>query len=190
MTDKQNTLLEMDKPIANHEHFKKVKQITLKNTLSTYPAYAGPILITYAAKYFGLTSCPYNYLNYLSLMMLATITLFSLIVYLKKKVTIQFSQIIGIAQLINWLLLSTVWLAVINEIRVLALFSSLVVYIFFFSVGNFLSSLLIVGTFQTSYLVVSYYCITYLGQANGHPYLSSKNRQLECGKGCQGFEQP
>lgn len=153
----------MDK--INSDKLDFVKKITLRNTLLSYPTYLFPILVTYAARYFELFSCQYSYLNYLLSYVLASVAFFYGLIYFKKRVTIQFSQYIGIAQLVNWLFISANWIFLLGEIRVVAFFSALVAFIFFFSVGNYISSLIFFGLFQIIYLIISYYGINVVGQA-------------------------
>lgn len=84
---------------------------------------------------------------------------------MKKTVTAQFSQAIGLLQLIFWLGLCGIWMYCLNEVRILALFASVIPFTFFFIVGNIPTSLTIILLFQAMYLGISYYSITYTGQS-------------------------
>ncbi len=148
----------------NEKRLKKVKAITLRNTMLTLPGYFVGISGTYIAKFFNLSSCTYSQVNYLFLFICIVISIFTLIIYTRKTVTIKFSQVIGLMQLGAWLIICVFWLKMLNEARILGLFVAVVPFTFFFIVGNILSSLIVVVLFETVYLSVAYYGITVSGQ--------------------------
>lgn len=145
---------------SKSERFKK---ITLKNTLLSYIGYLIPVSASYLAIYLNLTSCSYRNLNWLVLVIVLTVSVFYMLIYLKQEVTYKYGQIIGVLQLINWLLLSGVWLILMNDIKVLALASAVIPFTFLFLVGNLFSSFAILGIFVLSYNVITYYCINAIG---------------------------
>jgi len=148
----------------NIERLKKVKKITLRNTLLSLPGYFVGLSASYIAKALNLTSCSYASINYLSLFTICSVCFFALIIYLKKTVTVKFSQIIGLFQIFFWLVLCGFWLYVMHEVRILALFASVIPFTFFFIIGNIATSMIIVILFEAIYLSTSYYSITYGGQ--------------------------
>ena len=153
----------MDKVLSRQELIKKV---TMRNTLLTLPGYMLPVVSTYVAIYLGLTSYPYRIMNMMVLLVLSTVSIFILYIHFKKNITTRESDIIGIAELINFIFLYSIWLLFLNEIRILALFNAMIPFIFFFSVGTMVSSLIITFSFHIVYIVESYICIFYLGQIN------------------------
>lgn len=143
----------------------KVKSITLRNTLLSLPGYFVAFSASYIAKFLNLTSCAYTTIHILVLIVLLAVGLFSAIIVLKKRISVQFSQVIGLTQLSFWLIICGVWMYYLNEVRILALFASVIPFTFFFIVGNILSSLTIIILFQIMYLCISYYSINHVGQS-------------------------
>jgi methyl-accepting chemotaxis protein len=162
--ESQELLADMQRP-KSKEYLKKVKDITLKNTFSSLLLFLIPVSGTYIARYFHLTSCNYYKINYLLLCMFISVVFFIAVILIKKDVSGFFGKALVVVQFINWLVISGAWLVIIDEIRILVLLSSFVVFIFLFSIGNFLYSILVVIIFQATYIGISYYCITYLGQS-------------------------
>ena len=142
----------------------RIRRITLRNTMLSYLGYWLPIISSYIAIGFNLTSCTFRQMNYVLIYITISVWLFVLFVYLHKEVTYRMSNILGIMQLVNWLMVTAFWLLFLNEIRILALFSSMIPFVFFFAVGNIYSSLLIAMTFVTIYLAEAWYCIVMNGQ--------------------------
>lgn len=148
----------------NIERLKKVKRITLRNTMLSLPGYLVGLSASYLAKALNLTSCSYANINYILLLITCSVCTVAFIVYLKKTVTVRFSQIIGLFQLFIFLIICGVWLYMMNEVRILALFAAVIPFTFFFIVGNIVTSMIIVILFEAIYLSISYYSITYAGQ--------------------------
>lgn len=142
-----------------------MKKLTLRNTLLAYIGYMIPISATYLGKFLHLTTVPYSYIHYLFLLITITNGAFYIFTYSKDKVSFKFGQYIGIVQLLNWLIVGSIWIVVIHELRIIALLNSLIPFMFFFAIGNLASSLAIVTLFSASYLLASYYSIHYLGQS-------------------------
>lgn len=142
----------------------KVKRITLRNTILTFIGYSLHLGASYVGKFLNLTSCSYRQLNLIVLLIVVTIALFCIFIKTKKEISYKLSQWIGIAQLLNMLLILGLWLFFIQELRGVALFSVMIPFIFFFSVGTVLTSIVIAILFMLIYLAIAYYSIYYMGQ--------------------------
>ena len=143
----------------------RIKDITLRNTLLSLFGYFSAISASYIAKYFNLTSCSYVDIGYMLLLVIVVVGTFALTIYMKKKITTLFRQTVNIGQLLTWFIICGVWLNLMNEIRILALFAAVIPMLFFFTIGNIVSSLIVVTLFEAMYISISYYGITYAGQA-------------------------
>jgi hypothetical protein len=146
------------------KRMQRIKNILLRNTLLSMLGYFAAISASCIAKYFNLTSCSYADIGYMSILVIIVIGTFTLIIYLQKNITITFRRIIDIAQLAVWLIICGIWLNLMNEIRILALFAAVMPLVFYFSIGNIVSSLIVVTLFEVMYISISYYGITYGGQ--------------------------
>lgn len=153
--------------MENHDlkQMQRIKNITLRNTLLSLLGYTSAITASCLAKYFNLTSCSYTDIGYLLLLVIIVVGTFALLVYMKKNITTLFRIIINIGQLLAWFVICGIWLNLMNEIRVLALFSAIIPMLFFFTIGNIVSSMVVVTLFEAMYISISYYGITYAGQA-------------------------
>ena len=143
---------------------KRIKKVTLRNTLLAYLGYLIPISASYLGKFLNLTSSPYSYIHFIFFLVTVTCILFLIIAYYKKEMSFKFGQYFGLAQLVNWLFISMVWLVILRELRIIGLLNSLIPFMFFFTIGNLTTSIVIVTVFSASYLLAAYYSIHYLGQ--------------------------
>ncbi len=143
----------------------RIKRITLRNTMLTLVGYSLHLSASYIGKFLNLTSCTYSQLNFIVIITLVTISMFCLYITFNKEISFRLSQKIGIAQLLNMLAIMGLWLFFIQELRGIALFSVMIPFIFFFSVGTVTTSIIIAILFIIIYLFVSYYCIYQLGQS-------------------------
>ncbi|MCP4160636.1 MAG: methyl-accepting chemotaxis protein [Deltaproteobacteria bacterium] len=143
-----------------------VKRITIRNTFYTLVGYSLPVISSYIAISLDLTSCTFEQMHLITLLVVGTVSLFLIYIHFKKEITYKLSETLGLAQLINWLFVYSVWLFYLNEIKLMALFSAMIPFVFFFSIGSVKSSLAIIITFHIVYIAEAYYCIYHLGQIN------------------------
>ncbi len=138
------------------------KRITLRNSIFAFLGYLLPFSFSYIAIYMNLTSCSYEKMNFLLLIICLTALLFLSYIYFKKEITYRESQNIGIAQLVNWLFIFTIWLFSLKEARFLALPSAIIPFIFFFPIGSVVSSLVITIVFHIIFIIEAYYSTYFL----------------------------
>jgi uncharacterized membrane protein len=147
-----------------------IRSVTLKNTYLSLVAYLITISSLYLGKYLQIVPVTYQQAFRVTFFSFLTVFIFIAIIKLKKKWTSYESQLIGILQLINCMVIQSYWAFLMSEIRVICLVASVNAMVFFFTVGNWITSLINVAVIIGAYMSLAYYNISYKGQGGGYAF--------------------
>ncbi len=147
-----------------------IRSVTLRNTYLSLVAYLITTSCLYLGKYLHVVSVTYQQAFRVAFFSFLTVFIFIAIVKLKKKWTPYESQIIGILQLINCMVIQYYWAFLMSEIRVICLVASINAMVFFFTVGNWITSLINVAVIIGAYISLAYYNISYKGLGGGYAF--------------------
>lgn len=140
------------------------RQILLKNTFFVFLAYCITQVATLVARLYGLSSVSYTEILLVTATTLGSTFLFLLAIKLKKGMTTKFANCVHFGQFIIWLIVYTVWLLTLREIRVVALFFALMSLTFLLSTAKLYQSILIAASTTIIQIAGSYFAIFHLNQ--------------------------
>ena len=141
----------------------KLKKIALRNTKSTFLAYAVPVLLySGLVSYLGLTQTPYA--TFIALYLICCIYIFSSMVAIHKvaSFTHESGRPLLLSQLIFWLVMTHIWLFVLEEGRAGGLLFSLLMLVYTFSYGSVrlavsLNAIILIGFLSISYIGINHF---------------------------------
>lgn len=143
----------------------KLKNIAIRNTESTFVAYAVPVLIySGLVCYLGLTQT--SYMAFVGLYAVCVVFITSSLIALRsvKNFTEKTGGPLLLSQLAFWLVMSHIWLFVLEEGRIGGLLFSLLMLVYTFAYGTRKMALILNTLILVGYLSVSYVAITHFAQ--------------------------
>lgn len=140
------------------------RSLLLKYTLLVLVAYAITQLATLAALLLGLSSVTYSDILRVSALTLGASLVFALLIKFQKTVTPRFTTFVFFGQFAVWLVMYTVWLLVLRETRVMALFFALMALTFALANTRMVQSVAITLGTSTIQIAGSYWAIHVLKQ--------------------------
>ena len=151
--------------LAHSKKNRRRRKLLLKNTTIATFGYTLPLISFLVIKILGFGTFSYMNLLALSVWIYAARIISHLIIRSKRDITVRFSQTIMICELINWVLVFCYLITFLNEVRLTALFCAFIGIIFLFTNAGYLLAFSLSFTVFVSYILVSYFQITYNGQA-------------------------
>lgn len=136
----------------------------LKYTFFVLLAYSITQVATLFARLFGLSSVNYSEILGITALAFGSSLVFVALIQFKRPLTRQFTKFVFFGQFATWLVLYAVWLLVLRETRVIALFFALMALTFLLSNTRWLQSLLITLGTCAIQMVGSFFAIYYLEQ--------------------------
>lgn len=140
------------------------RKILIRNTLLAFLGYFITQAATLVARFLGATS-----MEYFDIAMLFSATVIVTIIFIIgikmiKNITIKKANIVFFSQFIIWIILYGIWVLLLNEVRVIALFFGLTALLFLITNTNLIQSLAITIGACVLYINASYFGIHHLGQ--------------------------
>ena len=142
----------------------KRKKFLLKYTWQSLYGYGLTWSILFFAKLFGIASFGYDNLLIDFIWILLSVGTFIFWINRYEKIKSGTSNLITIAEFVNWLALFWYTIFFMDEIRMVALFFSIIVLVFMLSHSNFVTSIAITIFFAITFIIISYICINFLNQ--------------------------
>ena len=145
----------------DEEKNQRRRSVLQKNTSIASFGYLLPVTAYLIVKIFNLAT--YNYWNLIiiGLWILISQFVFQSIIHRKPVVTIQFVNMITLAEFANWVAIFSFLISFLNEVRLSALLTAFIGIIFVLPNAGFLPSLLLSSAVVVSYTTISYYQIYY-----------------------------
>ena len=151
--------------LTRSEKNRRRRKLLMKNTTIATFGYTLPIISFFIIKILGISTYSYTNLITLAVWIYAARILSYLIIRIKRDITVRFSQAIMICELINWVLVFCYLITFLNEVRLTALFCAFIGVIFLFTNAGYLFAFLLSFSVFVSYILISYYQITFGGQS-------------------------
>ena len=146
------------------DHDERRRATLLKYTRFVMIAYGITQVATLVARQLGLSSVHYSEIVGVSALSLGISLAFIVLIQLKKTLTPGFTRFVFFGQFIVWLLMYAVWLLVLRETRVMALFFGLMALTFTLSNTRLIQSLAITVSTCIIQIAVSFFAIYTLKQ--------------------------
>ena len=145
------------------------KQIQRKKFLHKYTwqslyGYGITLGMLFFAKIFGIANFGYDKLLFDTAWILLSVGTFLFWIKRYQQISTTTSNIITLIEFINWLAIFWYTIFFLDEIRMVALFFSIIVLVFMLSHSNFITSIAITVFFAITYIIITYICINFLGQ--------------------------
>ena len=140
------------------------REFILKHTRQSLIGYSMTLGMLFIAKLSGIASFGYTNLLIDFLWILISVGGFIFWITRYSKITESSANTITVLEFINWLVIFWFSIFFMNEIRILALFFSIIALVFMLSHSNFITSLVITLFFAITYTIISYVCINFLNQ--------------------------
>lgn len=140
------------------------KKILIKYTMFVFVAYTITQIVSLSAYLFGFSSVRLADIVFVASVTLGSTVIFGIIVKLRKTVTTRFANFVYYGQFAVWLVMYTVWILTLREIRVIVLFCALMALCFLLSAAKLIQSVLITVGATVIQIAGSYYAIIYLKQ--------------------------
>ena len=136
----------------------------LKYTFFVLIAYSITQIATLCARLLGLSSVSYAEILGITALSLGTSLVFVAFIQLKKTLTQRFTNFVFFGQFVTWIVLYALWLLVLRETRVMALFFGLMALTFSLSNTKLIQSLVITAGTCTIQIAGSFFAIYHLQQ--------------------------
>ncbi|MEM9300535.1 MAG: hypothetical protein AAGE01_00405 [Pseudomonadota bacterium] len=149
----------------NPEDSERRRASVLQYTLRAALAYHIPLLAAYLALFLGLARFGYGDMLAIHVVILANSTFFIGFLKVKQEITQRDVSIQLFIQIGAWLGIVTAWFLVMDDLRILLLFASVLALFFVFVQTDFVVSLAATTVVAVDYVLVSYVGIHHLGQA-------------------------
>ncbi len=146
----------------NKKRSKYIKTITLRRTSASLIGYVIGMSTLYLGIWLGFVTCNYSQAHVITAYSVLSVLIFIAFIYLKKEWTPSQSELIGRVQLLNSLILIFYWSFLMHEARVIILFIAIFPLVFLFSLGSFITSLILLFSIITCYLSVAFYSLHYV----------------------------
>ena len=140
------------------------KKILIKYTMFVFVAYTITQIVSLSAYLFGFSSVGLAEILFVASVTLGSTVIFGIIVKLRKTVTTRFANFVYYGQFAVWIVMYTVWILTLREIRVIVLFCALMALCFLLSTAKLIQSVLITVGATVIQIAGSYYAIIYLNQ--------------------------
>jgi len=141
------------------------RELLLKNTTIATCAYTLPILSFLTIKLVDIAHYSYNNLALLVIWVYAARLFSYAIIRTRRHISVLFAKIVTVCELVNWLLVFCYLVSFLNEVRLTALFCAFLGIIFLFTNAGYMASLLMSLSVFIFYTSVTYFQITFDGQA-------------------------
>ena len=141
------------------------RKFLFRYTKQSLYVYCISLSILFFAKLFGLGKFGYDKLIIDLVWVFTSVPLFLFWITRYEKISVSTSNLITIVEYLNWI--SIFWFTIffLNEIRLVAVFLSIIGLVFMLSHSNFLTSIVVSVFFAVTYIIISYICINFLNQA-------------------------
>jgi len=148
----------------NFDNNSRRKRILIKYTMFVFLAYSITQIATLIARLFHFSSVTYSEILFVTVNTLSLTVLFIIIISLKKNISNRFVNIAFFGQFAVWLVMYTVWVITLREVRVMALFFAIMALTFLLSNSKFIQSISIAISAVVIQIAGSYFAISYLKQ--------------------------
>lgn len=142
----------------------KRKKFLLKYTRQSLYGYGLTLSILFFAKLFGVANFGYDKLIVDFIWIFLSVGIFIFWINRYEKINTSTSNAITILEFANWLAVFWYTIFFLDEIRMVALFFSIIVLVFMLSHSNFITSIAITVFFAITFIIISYICINFLNQ--------------------------
>jgi len=119
------------------------------------------------AKFMGIVSFGYEQLIVDAIWIYASVGIFLFWISSYTEISVTTRTLITVIEFANWLAIFWYTIFFLNEIRMVALFFSIIALVFMLSHSNFITSIAITLFFAITYIIITYICINFL-QQKGH----------------------
>jgi len=140
------------------------KTVLIKYTMLVFLAYAITQVATLGAYMWGLSSVQPVEILLVTSVTLGSTLLFGITVKLKKTITTRFANLVFFGQFAVWLVMYTIWILTLREVRGMALFCALMALSFLLANAKLIQSILITAAAAIIQIAGSYFAIFYLNQ--------------------------
>jgi serine phosphatase RsbU (regulator of sigma subunit) len=140
------------------------KKLLLKYTWQSLYGYGMTWGMLFFAKLFGIASFDYSFLWFIFSWIVVSVGIFLFWISRNSLIQPDKAKVITLLEFVNWI--AIFWYAIffLDEIRLVALFFSIIVLVFMLSHSNFITSIAISIFFAITYIFITYICINFLGQ--------------------------
>lgn len=140
------------------------KKILIKYTKFVFVAYCITQVVSLSAYLLGFSSVGFADILFVASVTLGSTVIFGIIVKTRKTVTTRFANAVYYGQFAVWIVMYTVWILTLREIRVIVLFCALMALCFLLSNAKLIQSVLITVGATVIQIAGSYYAIIHLNQ--------------------------
>ena len=140
------------------------KEFLYKYTWQSLYGYGITLGMLFFAKIFGIATFGYSELIFDLVWILLSVGTFLFWIRNYTQISSGAGNLITIIEFVNWLAIFWYTIFFLNEIRMVALFFSIVMLVFMLSHSNFITSIAITIFFAITYIIITYICINFLNQ--------------------------
>jgi serine phosphatase RsbU (regulator of sigma subunit) len=136
-----------------------------KYTKQSMFGYSLTFMLLLVAKFMGIVSFGYEQLIVDAIWIFASVGIFLFWINRYSEISVTTRNVITLIEFANWLAIFWYTIFFLNEIRMVALFFSIIALVFMLSHSNFITSIAITLFFAITYIIITYICINFLQQS-------------------------